>query len=146
MGEPARPRLPARPRAAQSKSEDDRSRRTYQRGSRGATSPRSFGVGITSSELCETPSTFPCDQRAKTIMDQGSTFLRPRHPLRGFDQLFVEIDCRTHVSTSSDASIVHHVMHIPFTTGRLTRNASTSESLSRSARGGGPGRRDDDGC
>jgi hypothetical protein len=46
-------------------------------------------------------------------MDQGGPFLRPRHSLRRFDQLLIEIDCRTHVSTSRDASMAHHMMHIP---------------------------------
>jgi hypothetical protein len=49
-------------------------------------------------------------------VDQGGTFLRPCHPLRRFDQLLIEIDCRTHVNTS-DASRIHHMMHIPVSAG-----------------------------
>src|SRR3954451_2865215 len=130
MGEPTRPRLPMRLPAAQSTSEDDRSTPMCRRGSRRPPSPRSFGVGITSSEFRETARAFACDQRTQSIVDQGSTFLRPGHPLRRFDQLFIEINCRTHVSTSSDASIVHHMMHIPC--GELQGNGFT-----RSSRRGG---------
>src|SRR4051794_320026 len=115
MGEPTRPQLPMRLPTTQSTSEDDRSRPMCRRGSRRPPSPRSFGVAITPSEFRKTARTFARDQRTKTIADQRSTLLRAGHPLRRCHQLLIEIDCRTHVSTSSDASMVHHMMHIPVT-------------------------------